>query len=472
MSSAPHSQPPADQIVHLDPRVLVPNPRNPRTTLGDLDELTASIGQSGVLEPLIVAPSEVGGHLVLFGRRRREAAIAADVATVPCIVRADYTAKDSEQVADMLAENLHRADLTPVEEADGYAQLAAFDWTAEQIATRVGRKPQRVRHGLAVAGLPEQVRPKVAAGEWTLEQAAGVEEFAGDEKAMARLAKATGHYLHFALAEERDKRDRKARAMETRQQLADHGVRIIAKPKDFPWYSVAVPLDQLTEAAGRRLTAGKHRRCPGHAAVVDTDGTPIFLCQHPRDYDHQTPPGYRHRSREEAEAEHAEAEARRQFAHDWTVATEARRSFLREYLARRGKAPAGTLRVATTLLYGYPAYRTPDLDGVADLLGLAADDPKAALAQTAAKTGETRLPLLMLACAAASAEANLEHVDRPWGYNPALAAHWLTIVAELGYPLTDVEQQVATSARRQVEENAVADAATDESDAEDNPATA
>lgn len=91
-------------------------------------------------------------------------------------------------MADMLAENLHRLDLTAVEEADGYAQLAAFDWTPEQIAGRVGRKADRVRHGLSVAKLPETVRPKVAGGEWTLEQAASVEEFAGDEKAMARLA--------------------------------------------------------------------------------------------------------------------------------------------------------------------------------------------------------------------------------------------------------------------------------------------
>jgi ParB family chromosome partitioning protein len=56
----------------------------------------------------------------------------------------------------MLAENLHRADLTPVEEADGYAQLAAFDWTPERIAKRTGRKVERVRHGLAAAALPER----------------------------------------------------------------------------------------------------------------------------------------------------------------------------------------------------------------------------------------------------------------------------------------------------------------------------
>jgi ParB family transcriptional regulator, chromosome partitioning protein len=173
--------------------------------------------------------------MVLFGHRRREAAIAAELAAVPCIVRADYTAKDAEQVADMLAENLHRADLTPVEEADGYAQLAAFDWTAEQIAARVGRKTERVRHGLAVAGLPDRVRPKVAMGEWTLEQAAAVEEFADDEQAFARLVKVTGPYLHFALADERAKRDRKIRSAETQPRLADDGVRVITKPKTFPW---------------------------------------------------------------------------------------------------------------------------------------------------------------------------------------------------------------------------------------------
>jgi ParB-like chromosome segregation protein Spo0J len=60
--------------------------------------------------------------------------------------------RDAEQVADMLAENLHRADLTAVEEADGYSQLTAFDWTPEQIAERVGRKTERLRHGRPPAG--------------------------------------------------------------------------------------------------------------------------------------------------------------------------------------------------------------------------------------------------------------------------------------------------------------------------------
>lgn len=79
MSEAAQPQP-ANQITHLNPRELVSNPRNPCATLGDLEEMTASIAQSAVLEPLIVAPSEVGGHLVAFGHRRRKAAIAAGAA--------------------------------------------------------------------------------------------------------------------------------------------------------------------------------------------------------------------------------------------------------------------------------------------------------------------------------------------------------------------------------------------------------
>ena len=95
-----------------------------------------------------------------------------------------------------------------------------------------------------------------------MEQAAGIQEFVEDEKALAQLAKATGPYLHYALADERARRDRKTKASETRQRLADHGVRIITKPKDFPWSSVAVSLDQLTDEQDLRLTPGKHRGHP------------------------------------------------------------------------------------------------------------------------------------------------------------------------------------------------------------------
>ena len=80
-------------LLELDPRELAENPRNPRTDLGDLAELIASIAGSGVLEPLIVTPNDAdtpAAYVLLFGHRRRAAAIAAGLATVPCDVRPEY----------------------------------------------------------------------------------------------------------------------------------------------------------------------------------------------------------------------------------------------------------------------------------------------------------------------------------------------------------------------------------------------
>jgi hypothetical protein len=108
-----------------------------------------------------------------------------------------------------------------------------------------------------------------------------------------------------------------------------------------------------------------------------------------------------------------------------------------------------------------PALRVPGVpdhrpERVADLLGLTADDLNAALTQTAAKTAENRRPLLTLAYAAAHTGNNLDQLGHRYAYNPAHAAHWLIIVADLGYPLSDTEEQVATDARRETEEAAVA----------------
>jgi hypothetical protein len=145
---------------------------------------------------------------------------------------------------------------------------------------------------------------------------------------------------------------------------------------------------------GARVTLlqppGANRRLRRHRPAADSGQTPP-LCRSRRHHRHRRQPHLRlpapqgprppdpgrhhHRTREEAHAEAAEAEVRRQFDHDWTVATEARRPFLREYLAQRGKAPAGTLHTATELLYGFPAHRTIDLNAVADLLSLTPDTP-------------------------------------------------------------------------------------------------
>src|ERR687897_1611711 len=104
-------------LVHLDPNRLLDHPNNVRDDLGDLDELTASIRQVGVIEPLVIVPTD-DGHRILTGHRRKAAAIAAGLATVPCYQRPDL-ADDRDQVLAILIENLRRHDLAELEGARG-----------------------------------------------------------------------------------------------------------------------------------------------------------------------------------------------------------------------------------------------------------------------------------------------------------------------------------------------------------------
>jgi ParB/RepB/Spo0J family partition protein len=276
--SATEAEPRAGRtLLELDPRELLDNPLNPRADVGDVSAEAASMRECGVLEPLIVVPVQVDGrarHMVLFGHRRRAAAIEAGLPTVPCDVRPEYADRAPEQLADMLAENLHRQELSGVEEAGGYAQLSMFDgWTPERIARRLGRPVDRVRAGLAAAEVGERLRPKVVDGSVTLEQAAAIEEFAGDEKAYARLLRAAAYppALHHAIAEERHKRTVEERKDATRAALRDAGVRIIARPKQYPYGSVEARVEDLTDGDGEYLTADGHASCPGHAAFIDAD---------------------------------------------------------------------------------------------------------------------------------------------------------------------------------------------------------
>src|SRR6202040_4244831 len=112
-----------------------PNPDQPRKALGDLRELTDSIREKGVLEPLLVRfiPRE-DCFYIISGERRYHASRAAGLREVPCI---EKTADDAETLEIGLIENIQRKDLTPFEEADGLHRLSAqFEYTPEDVARK------------------------------------------------------------------------------------------------------------------------------------------------------------------------------------------------------------------------------------------------------------------------------------------------------------------------------------------------
>jgi ParB family transcriptional regulator, chromosome partitioning protein len=134
-----------------------PNPDQPRKAIGDLAELTQSIREKGVLEPLLVrfVPRE-DAYYIISGERRYHAARAAGLSELPCI---EKIADDAETLELALIENLQRKDLTPFEEADGLFRLAQqFEYTHEDIARKIGRARSSVTETLSLREIPDAIR--------------------------------------------------------------------------------------------------------------------------------------------------------------------------------------------------------------------------------------------------------------------------------------------------------------------------
>ncbi|MFN0111119.1 MAG: ParB/RepB/Spo0J family partition protein [Blastocatellia bacterium] len=138
---------------------LEPNPNQPRVDMGDLEDLIASIKEKGILEPLLVRPSDVGGrYMIISGERRYRAAIEAELIEVPCI-EMDVDERNVAEIA--LIENLQRKDLTAYEEAEGYlALIERFNYTHEEVAKKIGKSRSSITESLSIAALPTEIRDK------------------------------------------------------------------------------------------------------------------------------------------------------------------------------------------------------------------------------------------------------------------------------------------------------------------------
>jgi ParB family chromosome partitioning protein len=132
-----------------------PNPDQPRQGLGDLAELTASIREKGVIEPILVR--QVGSrYQIIAGERRYRAASEAGLDEIPCIIR---TSSDAEMMELALIENLQRKDLEPFEEGDGLKTLAEkYGYTHEMIAEKIGKSRSSITESLSITNIPEEVR--------------------------------------------------------------------------------------------------------------------------------------------------------------------------------------------------------------------------------------------------------------------------------------------------------------------------
>lgn len=165
----PPAPPTGDSALREIPLASVrTNPFQPRNHFDEesLAALAASIAEVGVLQPILVRPLPAGGEHafeLIAGERRLRAARRAGLQTIPALVR---EADDMGSLAQALIENVHRADLNPLEEAAAYKQLIEeFELTHEEVGARVGKSRAAITNALRLFSLPPSVQKLVATGE-------------------------------------------------------------------------------------------------------------------------------------------------------------------------------------------------------------------------------------------------------------------------------------------------------------------
>jgi ParB family chromosome partitioning protein len=165
-SSDARAQEGGGPVMALDIDLIAPNPAQPRRRFdeAELDELAASIREHGVLQPVIVRPDPgvAGRYQLVAGERRWRAAQRAQIHRVPAILR-DLDDRAVLEIA--IIENVQRADLNPIEEAQGYAQLIeSFSYTQEDLSRVVGKSRSHLANLLRLLALPDDVQALLSDG--------------------------------------------------------------------------------------------------------------------------------------------------------------------------------------------------------------------------------------------------------------------------------------------------------------------
>ncbi|WP_189169831.1 ParB/RepB/Spo0J family partition protein [Pilimelia anulata] len=201
---------PGATFAELPVDAIVPNPKQPRQVFDDdlLEELKTSISEVGFLQPIVVRALGGDQYELIMGERRWRAARALGRTAIPAIIR---ETRDDAMLRDALLENIHRAQLNPLEEAAAYQQLLdEFGATHEELARRIGRSRPQITNTIRLMNLPAKVQRRVAAGILSagharallsLDDAASQEELAVRIVGEGLSVRATEELVSLAVAE-------------------------------------------------------------------------------------------------------------------------------------------------------------------------------------------------------------------------------------------------------------------------------
>jgi ParB family chromosome partitioning protein len=414
---------------------ISPSPLNPRSDLGEIGELAASITSLGIIQPLTVRPTEGGRYLLVAGERRYAAALAAGLTEVPALVR-EMDEREALEIA--LVENCQRRDLNPTDEARAYRQLIdGHGYTQRSLAKQIGRSQSHIAKRLALLELPEEIRSEVDSGGITLPDAAELARLAKhpDRLEAARNQARSYGSVEAAVWEQLRQQEAEAAARKAIKELRSKGVTVIDWPEGS-WYSEqARPVSYL---AGIEEQA--HASEPCHAASVNPAGEVVAICtdpaRHPRPEPTWSPP-------ELSEEEQAEREAERIHREALTTASEARRGHLCKLLSQRIAKGEVLHHVALVFVQLGNAFGWEDYELAWGLLDVASEeandsgDAHDALASYAAG-GPDEAARAALALAFAIGEGCL---DSTWNANWTRARAHLEFLQRYGYVLSDAEHR-------------------------------
>jgi len=337
----------SDQVVQwVDPNTVKVHPMNARRDLGNLEKLTASVRELGVIEPCTTALFDGDDEpCLIFGHRRRGAAIAAE-RLLPVIFRPDLDGNTAGQLLEQLAENENREDLALTELGQAYQRLFDLGVTSGVIAVATGREAEEIT-AMATVGKSDAAVALTERYELTLEQAVAVAEFDDDREAIKALTVAaksgsTWQFEHLVATLRRDREDQ-AQVESLLEKLRSEETTILDASPSAP----AMLLGDLTTDKDKKITPATHRKCPGHAAFIEAtlNGRRIvYVCTDPKANGHKVPRAAARtqaaKAAKPAKKQAEETQARRDLMANnkaMDIATPVRRKFVAELLKRRAK---------------------------------------------------------------------------------------------------------------------------------------
>ena len=356
--------------VEVSVDLIDPSPENPRSDLGDLKGLAGSIKEMGVLQPLMVRP-DGDRYQLIYGHRRLAAAKLAKRTTVPV-----FFAGEEDQLRDhetRLVENLHREDLSPLDEARAYQQLLALGVANGQrgLAKRIEVPQTRISRRLALLQLPAEVQEQLDSERITLNDATALTKLNDDPERLARALKdaSAGGGIEKAVTREVNAAKKDAELQTKLDELRAAGVSVIEDAQPYSDEDGPVPLTWLLS-----VDAEEHGQSNCHAATTNRWGEIVLLCVNPQ----------AHRNTEAAEADQADdgvdqalveqrARERAEQRAEWEARRQARaerRSFAASLVTKGNPADGAALAVHQWLA---GSFLSVDDEAVAELLGLSPD---------------------------------------------------------------------------------------------------